>query len=125
MKSVFVSHDYEDVRWSKPIKKWASKGRFGPLVTVISETEDMRTKGATAIKAHLSPKLRGMSVILVLVGDSTHNRPWVDYEVQYALSHHKAIIGVRVPNTHGAPPQALRERPLVAFNPNAIIKHLL
>ncbi len=124
MKSIFISHDHTDTHWIRSIKKWASKGLLGPKVKIINVIEDVSPDGRNAIKAHLSPKLQGMSAIIVLVGDNTHNRPWVDYEVQFAKSNNKLLIGVRIPETTGGPPAAIKEFPLVVFNPNAIVKYL-
>lgn len=122
--SVFISYKYEDIQWKNKIKKWEEGGLLGPYVVVTGEEEDVRINGETAIKNHLSPKLLGMSVLLVLVGQDSHNRPWVDYEVQHAKSHHKKIIAVRIPGTTGATPVAIRELVLIPLDPNSLKKVL-
>lgn len=124
MKSIFISHDHADADRIKSIRKWALEGKLGPNIQIITESEDVRPGGKIAIKEHLSPKLQGMSAIIVLIGDNTHNRPWVDYEVQYAKSHNKLLIGVRIPETTGSPPAAMKSCSIASFNPNSIIKYL-
>lgn len=123
MKSVFVSFVYEHKPWKDKLVAWAEAGRLGD-VTITGESEDVRPQGEQAVKNHLSPKLKGCAAILVLVGDDTHDRPWVDYEVQHAKSHHKRLACVRIPKTRGAPPAAVRDEPPVTFEPGAI-RHAL
>jgi hypothetical protein len=43
-----------------------------------------------------------------LVGDDTHNRPWVDYEVAVARSQGIPMKWVRLPNRSGAAPVEVR-----------------
>jgi hypothetical protein len=110
--SVFVSHVYEDLRTRDSISAWAQGGQLGPNVVVTGESEDVRAKGDAAVRAHLSPKLQGASAVLVLVGNDTHNHRWIEYEIQHALSNHKLVVLVRIPNTTGAPPGIVSGRPL-------------
>lgn len=106
------------------MRKWEKKHLLGGEWTITTETKDVRSEGKSAIRNHLSPKLTGAAAVIVIVGENTHNRPWVDYEVQHALSHHKKVLRVRLPDTTGGPPSALRNHPELSFNPNAILKAL-
>lgn len=120
-KSVFVNHKFEDGPYKDKLARWAAEGLLGD-VTITGETEDVRQHGAAAIKAHLGDRIRGAGVLLVLVGADSHNRPWVDYEVQFAQSHRVRVVVVRIPGTRGAAPPAVRQFPEVAFEPSAIAR---
>ena len=124
MKSIFISVVHEDSHWIKNIKKWVDKGYLGDNIVITHETEDKRQEGSGAIRDYIKNKIRGASTILVLIGDSTHNHPWIHAEAELALSFHKKILCVRLPNTTGARPPILNRYDEIAFNPNAIIKHL-
>ena len=76
------------------------------------------------MRDHLSPRLTGAGAVVVLVGQDTHNRQWVDYEVQHALSQNKKVVPVRIPGTTGSAPPALQGVPEVAMEPTAIAKAL-
>nr|VFK23460.1 MAG: MTH538 TIR-like domain (DUF1863) [Candidatus Kentron sp. MB]VFK27857.1 MAG: MTH538 TIR-like domain (DUF1863) [Candidatus Kentron sp. MB]VFK74443.1 MAG: MTH538 TIR-like domain (DUF1863) [Candidatus Kentron sp. MB] len=124
MRSVFISYKYEDKIWKDKVKKWGSDKRFGGNVVIIGKSEDVRQGGTNAVKGHISPKIRGASDVLVLVGNDTHNSTGVEYEVQHAKSSGKNIILVRIPGTTGAAPRSLMYRDMTAFEPNAIMRAL-
>lgn len=118
-KSIFISCVYEDSHRIKNIRKWAKKGQLGD-VTLTSETVDKRHEGDEAIIEHLQKKIKGAAVILVLIGQDTHNHFWIKNEVEYANSFHKKIVCVRVPDTDGDVPQILKKYHVFAFEPNVI-----
>lgn len=119
MKSVFVSYKYDDKKSKDRLLKWVKDKCLGDVV-VTGETKDVRNDGKKAIKNHLSPKLKGASIVLVLVGENTHNSTGVEYEIQHAKSHKKKIVSVRIPKTRGAAPKSIRDVELIAFTQNDI-----
>ena len=42
----------------------------------------------------LGPRIEWAGTILVLIGNETHLRPWVNWEIEYANSKGKRIVGV-------------------------------
>lgn len=118
-KSIFISCVYEDSQRINNIKKWAENGQLGN-VKITHETEDKRHAGSAAIKQYIRKKIEGAAVVLVLVGDTTHNHDWIRAEVELANSFHKKLVCVRLPKTTGAVPQILSNYSMVAFDPNAI-----
>jgi hypothetical protein len=119
MKSVFVSCVHEDGHRIAKIQKWADEGRLGEVV-ITHETEDKRQQGKEAIRQHIKAKIQGAAVILVLIGQDTHNHDWIEVEVELANSFHKEIVCVRVPDTTGATPSLLSNKKMIAFEPEAI-----
>lgn len=117
--SLFVSHVFEDALHRDTIRGWAERGLLGP-VTVTGESADVRQGGDPAIRAHLAPKVRGASAVLLLLGNDTHNHPWVQYEAQFAQSHHIRVVVIRIPGTRGAVPPSLRSHPEIAMDPTSI-----
>ena len=120
MRSVFISYKYEDKPWKERIEELIKNRRLGDDIRITGESEDVRQGGEKAIKDHLGPKIRGASAILVLVGNDTHNSSGVDYEIQFAKSHHKKVVPVRIPDTQGGLPDKIRDKDVVAFEPEAI-----
>jgi len=122
-KSIFISTVYEDSHRIDSIKKWTNDGRLGDI-TITHETEDKRHHGKKAIKQHIMNKIRGASIIIVLIGQDTHNHHWIEAEVELANSFHKRIICMRVPNTYGAVPQILKRYELINFDPDSLKRML-
>ena len=123
-RSIFCSYEYGDKEHKDKLKEWGENGRLGNDVIIVYETQDKRQGGKKAVRNYLSPKLKGCSDMIVLIGNNTHNAPGVEYEIAHAKSDHKRIIPVRIPETTGAPPKAIRQKRLFAFEPNAIKKAL-
>jgi hypothetical protein len=118
--SIFVSHVFEDSWACEVVRQWIDSGRLGPGVVYAGESKDLRSLGKEAVRAHLSPLIRGASTVLLLVGNDTHNHDWISYEVAHARSLRKELVAIRLPNTTGALPQEAGGYSLVAFEPNAV-----
>jgi hypothetical protein len=77
------------------MKKWERKGLLNNEYTFTFETEDKRIYGYDAIKTYLKRKIEGAAIILILIGDNTHNHDWIRVEVELAagdLPNHKCIF---------------------------------
>ena len=120
-KSIFISCVFEDNHRIDTIKKWVSNNQLGNVV-ITHETEDKRQQGKEAVKRHIKSKIQGAAIILILVGQDTHNHEWIEAEVELANSFHKEIICVRVPHTSGGIPPLLVNHRLISFDPDAIRK---
>jgi MTH538 TIR-like domain (DUF1863) len=122
-KSIFVSCVHEDESWINNIKKWAANNLLGK-VAITHETEDKRHLGDAAVKKHIEAKIRGAAIVLVLIGNDTHNHDWIRVEAELANSFHKKLVCMRVPGTTGAVPQILKKYDLIPFDPNSVLKQM-
>ena len=120
-KSIFISCVFEDSHRIDSIKKWVTDYRLGDVV-ITQETEDKRQQGKEAVKKHIQSKIQGAALILVLVGQDSHNHEWIEAEIELANSFHKEIICVRIAHTTGAVPPLLTKKRLINFDPEAIKK---
>jgi len=118
-KSIFISCVHEDSHRINNIKNWAEQKRLGDVV-ITFETEDKRHIGVDAIKQHIRDKIEGAAVILILIGQDSHNHDWIKAEAELANSFHKQIICVRITNTSGAVPLILKNYKVINFDPDAI-----
>ncbi|RKG63928.1 TIR domain-containing protein [Corallococcus sp. CA054B] len=122
--SIFISYVYEEKPYKDRVAGWIEGHRLGSNVVATCERSDVRQHGEQEIRNHLRPLIQGSAAVLVLVGDTSHSRKWIDYEVSVAQSHRKLIIPIRVPGTLGGLPREIRAEPEVAFEPNAIARVL-
>lgn len=123
MKSIFVSHVYEDNSYLNNLRNWEKKGLMNGY-TFTFETEDKRHEGAKSIKNYLKNKIKGSAIVLVLIGNNTHNHDWIKVEVELANNFNKKIYCVRIPETTGKKPKILNKYKELTFNPNQILKEL-
>ena len=119
---VFISYDFKHLQEAGQVEKWVTDSGHSPIMlrskNLISESDQQgrnKTKNLIA----------GCQKVLVLVGDNTHNRPWVDYEVSVAINKGKDTRPVRLPNTTGAAPRELRNKSEVSFSPVSVRNSLL
>lgn len=100
IKNVFVSHHHKDdasvdgltrIVSSKGYKLRNSSIRVKPGN---QERLDKKKVSDRTIERLLRMKMRWASQIIVVIGKETHNRPWVNWEIQAAHKLGKPIIGV-------------------------------
>ena len=95
MRNVFISHIHEDDEGIDKIKGLAEK--HGMTVRNGSVTSD-RPNSATNedyIKYQiLAPRIRWSSVLVVYISPDTKHSWWVDWEIEYAHSQGKRVVGV-------------------------------
>ena len=123
-KSVFISFAGNNRDWVDKIRRWNQDGLLGPGIYISAERNDYRPEGDAAIKRELTNLIQGASVILFLIGQDTHNRYWVDYEVQQAQQRGKQILVARIPGTTGGKPVALSRYPELPLDPNSLRQYL-
>ena len=116
MKSVFVSYVYEDRGWVETLKSW----NLGSDVRITHERADKRQDGKAAIDNELNTMIQGCSAVLVLVGQNSHSRPWIDREIQLAISKNKPVVVARIPGTTGGAPASLANRRIYTLDSSSL-----
>lgn len=99
MRYVFFSFHYENDIWrvNQVRNNWVTKGNFASAGYVdAAEFEEVKKKGDEAIKRWIDNQLYGTSVTVVLLGDDTLSRPYVQYEIQKSIDRGNAIIGIKI-----------------------------
>ena len=82
--------------------------------------EDIRYKGEQAVKNYIKEKMGLCNLVICLIGNDSHNSPWIDYEMDVAISQQKPIIPVRIPNTSGGLPPKIRYLPIIEWDSKEI-----
>lgn len=116
MAKVFISFDYKDIESKKVVDNWKQQG-LGTDISFTSEDGiDHMGKGIKAVRKILCEKIDSSQIMLVLVGNNTHDRPWVDFEVHHAKCKGKKVIWTQIPNSSGGPPRELSKLQGLEFN---------
>jgi len=60
--------------------------------------EEVKGNGKAAIEKWIDDNMKGKSTIVVLVGEETYKRSWVDYEIRKAWRDKKKVVGIYIHN---------------------------
>ena len=95
--NLFISHNGKDRGYMEPFKEM-----IGPAYYVrdssLDESEPNNANNEQYIKYRIiAPKIDWAGTVAVLIGPKTHERDYVNWEIEYAIKHDKRIIGVFLP----------------------------
>lgn len=110
-RRVFFSFHYERDIWRANVVRnsWVTQDRLSAGFFDASLWEDAKAKGKAAIEAMIDEGLTGTSVTVVLIGQETSTREYVQYEIDQSISKGNGLLGVRIekiPNAKGETDQA-------------------
>lgn len=99
-RKVFFSFHYEDVKSFRVnvvrnSSMFKSSGDTSRMIDA-SMWEEAQLKGTTDLKALINANLKGTSVTAVLIGEATHSRHWVKYELVKSFVKGNAILGIHL-----------------------------
>lgn len=97
MRKVFYSFHYEkDVRRVSQIKQMGKLTGDEPVTP--NKWEEIKRSGDFAIKKWIEESLKICSCLVVLIGEETANREWVQYEIRRAWELGKGVVGIYIHN---------------------------
>ncbi len=63
-----------------------------------NDWETIKKGGDSAIKRWINKQMKGKSVAIVLIGEHTANRKWINYEIKQAWEKGKGVLGIHIHN---------------------------
>ena len=63
-----------------------------------NDWEQVRRGGDTAIRRWIDRQMHGKSCLIVLIGEHTATRPWVQYEIKKAWTDGKGVLAIHIHN---------------------------
>lgn len=64
----------------------------------VNDWETVKKGGNAAIEKWIDDNMKYRSCVVVLIGEDTHNRPWVKYEIEKAWADGKGLLGIHINN---------------------------
>jgi len=64
----------------------------------VNEWETVKKGGDKAIEKWIDDNMKNRTCLVVLVGEKTHERPWVRYEIKKAWNEGKGVLGIHIHN---------------------------
>lgn len=96
-RRVFFSFHYEDVSRAMVVRNsWTLRGKTEAGFVDKAEFEKIKRNGDAAIKRWIDNQLVGTSVTVVLIGEATLNRKYVQYEIQESFKRGNAILAIEI-----------------------------
>ncbi|WP_406237536.1 TIR domain-containing protein [Nocardia sp. NBC_01009] len=94
-KTVFYSFHYQrDVHRVQLVRNiGALEGQ--PLLGA-QKWEEVKAKGNAAIEAWIDEQMKYKKAVIVLIGQETASRPWVQYEIKRAWDLKRPLLGVHI-----------------------------
>jgi hypothetical protein len=115
-KKIFISFNFRERGYKNDLL-----GLFAPSKGVLEATpifveNDVTAGGEPAIKAEIKRVMDPCSGLIALVGEGSHNSPWIDYEMGYANTLGIPKVAVWHPQSRGGPPNNHQGMRVVGWN---------
>lgn len=107
-RKIFVSYYYQiDNKYKNLLKAWSANDKFDFRFADVSADISIKSKTSSVIKRELAKKIKEADVFLVLVGEKSHKRAWVRWEISKARELGKPIVAVKINQEFQSPPELL------------------
>lgn len=106
--NLFISHYGGDEEYVEKFKSLISKN-YDIRDSSLVESDPNNATNKEYIKSLLRTQIDWAGKVVVLIGPKTHEREWVNWEIEYAATHgDKRVVGVFLPGSTDADiPEAL------------------
>lgn len=93
--NVFISHHGKDDEHVQRLKQRLKDSGYNIRNSSIDSTKHHPTRPSDAVVArYLRKGISWAGTFICLIGDKTHTRPWVNYEIRQAYLQGKQIVGI-------------------------------
>ena len=94
-RQVFFSFHYDNDNWRAG--KVRNMGKVdGSSTFSDNDWEEVKEKTESKIKEWIDKQLDKRSCLVVLIGEKTANRKWINYEIKKAYELNKGIVGIYI-----------------------------
>ena len=105
---IFISYYYRnDSKYKNILKAWSSNKEFDMSFDDMSADISINSDNDSSIKRVLSKKIKEADVFVILIGEATHKRKWIVWEINKAKQLKKKIIAVKLNNSYKTPRELL------------------
>ena len=119
---VFISYYFGDATFKGEVEAWLSV--TGVEILSVNK-RDLIPEVRVAAEKRIKEQISESSLLLILVGNDTHNRPFVDYEVAVAKSKQIPTFWMRLPNRNGAPPFEVRNIKSIEYSESILFQLII
>lgn len=116
-KKIFVSYNFKDREPAHNVRPFFNRQGGRCQGEPVYVENDVSAQGEAAIREEILRILEPCVGVLFVVGDDSHNSPWIDWEAKMAIRRGLPMVAVQLPNKTGGMPNRLKdlEVPFVAW----------
>ena len=105
---VFVSfYSKDDAHYKSLLTAWSKNPKFKLSFTDVSTDIKIKSRDTTYLKRRMKGRIEEADYFIVFVGENTHTRDWVLWEIKTAKELNKKIIAVKEKKSHPSPASLL------------------
>lgn len=108
-RRIFLSFHYEDKYQVNGFRLMAHNPNLALDFHDGSVREAVNSERSAYVRQVIGEKIARCSVLVVLIGDGTAWRDWVDWEIKKALEFKKGVCGIRLKGSRGRAPDILQQ----------------
>ena len=99
-RKTFFSFHFKQDNWraSQVRNSWVTQDRKAAGFFDSAEWEEVKKKDNSDIKKWIDKQLEGTSVTVVLIGEKTAGRKWIDYEIESSHGKKNGLLGIYIQN---------------------------
>lgn len=121
-KQIFISYDFNDASFKGEVESWLTEA--GLYVFSINRSE-LGPEPIIMAKNRMKEQINQSCMLLVLVGNNTHNRTFLNYEVAVAKSKQIPVRWIRLSGRNGAPPPEIQSVSGIEYGKFELFKLLI
>jgi hypothetical protein len=97
-RRTFFSFHYKGDNWRAGIVRnsWVTQERTAAGFFDSAEWEKVKKKNDSDIEKWIDSQLNGTSVTVVLIGEKTHGRKWINYEITASHKKGNGLLGIYI-----------------------------
>lgn len=101
---VFISfYSKDDAHYKSLLTAWSNNPKFELSFIDVSTDIKINSRDKTYLKRRMKSKIEEADFFIVFVGENTHTRDWVLWEIEQAKALKKNIIAVKEKKSHSSP----------------------
>jgi len=107
-KKVFISYFYEsDKHYKRLLKAWSTNDKFSLEFEDVSTDVSINSENVEYIKRKIAENIDKCDVFVVFVGEESHEREWISWEINKAKEFKKKIVAIKEKRDHTSPKELL------------------
>jgi hypothetical protein len=107
-RKVFVSYFHEqDKHYKRLLNAWSANDKFELEFDDVSTDVSIQSENKEYIKRKIAERIKLCDVFVVFVGEESHKREWISWEIDKAKEYKKIIVAIKGKQVYESPKELL------------------